>query len=80
MVLAIVAGGIAASLDATAAQSQGQAVTISDTLGATARQAMIDILRKRDRTAVDRYFGRSFIQHDPNLADALPECSRLPRK
>src|SRR5215510_15592753 len=41
----------------------------SGTLGANARQAMIDIFRKRDPTAVDRYFGESLIQHDPRLAD-----------
>jgi predicted SnoaL-like aldol condensation-catalyzing enzyme len=71
MVLAIVAGGVAASLHAGTAQSQGQAVTISDTLATTARRAMIDIFRKKDPTAVDRYFGRSFIQHDPSLTDGL---------
>jgi predicted SnoaL-like aldol condensation-catalyzing enzyme len=32
---------------------------------------MIDIFRKRDATAVDRYFDKAFIQHDPNLADGL---------
>jgi predicted SnoaL-like aldol condensation-catalyzing enzyme len=32
---------------------------------------MIDIFRKKDVTAVDRDFGESFIQHDPNLADGL---------
>ena len=53
------------------AQSQGRIMTDSDTLGATARQAMIDIFGKKDATAVDRYFGESFIQHDPNLADGL---------
>ena len=42
-----------------------------DLRGANARQAMIDIFRKKDPTAVDRYFGESFIQHDPNLADGL---------
>ena len=46
-------------------------MTISETLGANARQAMIDIFRKKDATAVDRYFGGSFIQHDPNLAEGL---------
>jgi predicted SnoaL-like aldol condensation-catalyzing enzyme len=46
-------------------------MTNSDTLGATARQAMIDIFGKKDATAVDRYFGESFIQHDPSLADGL---------
>jgi predicted SnoaL-like aldol condensation-catalyzing enzyme len=40
-------------------------------LGAKARQAMIDIFHKKDATAVDRYFGEPFIQHDPNLADGL---------
>src|SRR5262245_22039466 len=41
----------------------------SHTLGANARQAMIDIFRKKDPTAVDRHFSESFIQHDPTLAD-----------
>jgi predicted SnoaL-like aldol condensation-catalyzing enzyme len=45
--------------------------TTSDTLRANARQAMIDIFRKKDPAAVDRYFAESFIQHDPNLADGL---------
>jgi predicted SnoaL-like aldol condensation-catalyzing enzyme len=43
----------------------------SDTLAANARQAMIDIFRKKDPTAVDRYFAEAFTQHDPNLADGL---------
>jgi predicted SnoaL-like aldol condensation-catalyzing enzyme len=51
------------------AQSQVRTVTASDTLGTNARQAMIDIFRKKDATAIDRHFGESFIQHDPNLAD-----------
>jgi predicted SnoaL-like aldol condensation-catalyzing enzyme len=46
-------------------------MTTSDTFGATARQVMIDIFRKKDATAVDRYFGEPFMQHDPNLADGL---------
>jgi predicted SnoaL-like aldol condensation-catalyzing enzyme len=71
VVLAVIAGGVAASLPAVTAQSQGQAVTISDTLAATAHQAMTDIFREKDPTAVDRYFGVSFVQHDPNLADGL---------
>jgi len=45
--------------------------TTSDTLGASACQAMIDIFRTKDPTAVDRYFAESFVQHDPNLADGL---------
>ena len=53
------------------AQSQGQTMTTSDSLGATARQAMIDIFRKKDATAVDWYFAEPFIQHDPNIADGL---------
>jgi predicted SnoaL-like aldol condensation-catalyzing enzyme len=53
------------------AQSQGRTMMTSDTLGATARQAMIDIFRKQDATAVDRHFGEPFIQHDPNIADGL---------
>jgi len=53
------------------AQSQGQTMTASDTLAATARQAMIDIFRKKDATAVDWYFAEPFIQHDPNIADGF---------
>jgi predicted SnoaL-like aldol condensation-catalyzing enzyme len=45
--------------------------TTSDTLGGDARQAMIDIFRKKDPTAVERYFAESFVQHDPNLAEGL---------
>jgi predicted SnoaL-like aldol condensation-catalyzing enzyme len=53
------------------AQSEGRTVTATDTLGADARQAMIDIFRKKDVTAVDRYFAPSFVQHDPGVADGL---------
>jgi len=67
-VAAVIAGGIGTLSDA---QSQDRTVTTSDTLGANARQAMIDIFRKKDPTAVDRYFGERFKQHDPNLADGL---------
>ncbi len=70
MFLAVIAGGIGFLSDAAPAQSQGRTLT-SDGLGASARQAMIDIFRKKDPTVVDRYFGGSFIQHDPTLADGL---------
>jgi len=40
-------------------------------LGATARQAMIEIFRNRDTTAIDRFFSEPFVQHDPNIADGL---------
>jgi hypothetical protein len=40
-------------------------------LGATARQAMIEIFRNRDTTAIDRFFSEPFLQHDPNIADGL---------
>jgi predicted SnoaL-like aldol condensation-catalyzing enzyme len=53
------------------APSQGETVTNPDMLGAKARQAMIDIFRKKDATAVDRNFGEPFTQHDPSLADGL---------
>ncbi|MGB6287718.1 MAG: nuclear transport factor 2 family protein [Xanthobacteraceae bacterium] len=65
-----VASGVEAS-DTAPAQSQGRTVTNSDMLGTKARQAVIDIFRKKDVTAVDRYFGEPFTQHDPNLADGL---------
>jgi len=55
----------------TASSSLAQSATSQSTLGADARQAMIDIFRKKDATVLDRYFGESFVQHDPNLADGL---------
>jgi predicted SnoaL-like aldol condensation-catalyzing enzyme len=48
-----------------------------DTSGANARQAMIDIFRKKDATAVDRYFAESFMQHDLTLADGLAGMKSL---
>jgi predicted SnoaL-like aldol condensation-catalyzing enzyme len=71
MVLAIIASGVAILLYSASARSQDSTVTTSDILGANARQAMIGIFRKKDATAVDRYFGETFMQHDPNLADGL---------
>jgi predicted SnoaL-like aldol condensation-catalyzing enzyme len=71
MLLAIVAGGIGTLSSVTPAQSQERTVMASESLGASARQAMIDIFRKKDVAAVDRYFAQPFIQHDPNLADGL---------
>jgi predicted SnoaL-like aldol condensation-catalyzing enzyme len=55
----------------TASSGFAQSATSRSILGADARQAMIDIFRKKDPSAVDRYFGESFVQHDPNLADGL---------
>jgi predicted SnoaL-like aldol condensation-catalyzing enzyme len=40
-------------------------------IGATARQAMIEIFRDRDSTAINRFFSDQFVQHDPNIADGL---------
>src|SRR6516225_7381045 len=40
-------------------------------LGATARQAMIEIFRNRNPTAIDRFFSEPFVQHDPNITDGL---------
>jgi predicted SnoaL-like aldol condensation-catalyzing enzyme len=78
----LVAGGSAAMIamvgsdkssfaQSPASQPSLDATTTSDTLRANARQAMIDIFRRKDPTVVDRHFAESFIQHDPNLADGL---------
>lgn len=40
-------------------------------LGATARQAMIEIFRNRNSISIDRFFSDQFVQHDPNIADGL---------
>jgi predicted SnoaL-like aldol condensation-catalyzing enzyme len=68
---AAVATSLATLSGVASAQSQERTLSVSDALGATARQAMIDIFRSKDVTAVDRYFGGSFMQHDPTLADGL---------
>lgn len=52
-------------------KSQSSAAAASTNLGETARNVLIDIFRKRDLTAVDRYFAEPFVQHDPNIADGL---------
>src|ERR1700674_658552 len=55
------------------ALGHSQARTDADVpaLGAKARQAVIDIFRNRDSTAIDRLFSDPFVQHDPNIADGL---------
>src|ERR1700681_5101738 len=55
------------------ALGQSQARTDADVpdLGAKARQAVLDIFRNRDSTAIDSFFSDPFVQHDPNIADGL---------
>jgi predicted SnoaL-like aldol condensation-catalyzing enzyme len=48
----------------------------NDTLGSTAREAMISIFDKKDPSAIDRFFAESFIQHDPNIPDGLAGLKR----
>ena len=69
--IAMVGSASSSLAQSAASQTSLDLRTTSDTLGANARQAMIDIFRKKDATVVDRYFGESFVQHDPNLADGL---------
>jgi predicted SnoaL-like aldol condensation-catalyzing enzyme len=71
VLLGIIAGAVGTLPFVAPAQSQERIVMATDTLGASARQAMIDIFRKKDVTAVDRYFAAPFVQHDPSLADGL---------
>jgi predicted SnoaL-like aldol condensation-catalyzing enzyme len=75
----LAAGGSIAMIAAVypASSSLAQSATSQSTLGAAARQAMIDIFRNKDATAVDRWFGAAFVQHDPNLADGLAEMKSL---
>jgi predicted SnoaL-like aldol condensation-catalyzing enzyme len=40
-------------------------------LGATAHQAIIEIFRNRNPSAIDRFFSEPFVQHDPNITDGL---------
>jgi predicted SnoaL-like aldol condensation-catalyzing enzyme len=70
-IMAMVSAASSSFAQSAATKASLDLRTTSDTLGADARQAMIDIFRKKDPTAVERYFAESFVQHDPNLADGL---------
>jgi hypothetical protein len=69
--IAVVGWATSSLAQSAASQTSPERRTTLDTLGANARQALIDIFREKDATAVDRYFGESFVQHDPNLADGV---------
>lgn len=45
--------------------------------GLKAREAMLEIFRKKDPAAVDRYFSEPFIQHDVAVPDGLPGLKAL---
>jgi predicted SnoaL-like aldol condensation-catalyzing enzyme len=55
---------------ASARPQKGNHPDVPD-LGATARNAMIEIFQNRDSTAIDRFFSEPFVQHEPNIADGL---------
>jgi predicted SnoaL-like aldol condensation-catalyzing enzyme len=55
----------------TPTQSQDGDAAASANLGEAAQNVLIDIFRKKDVTAIDRYFAEPFVQHDPNMADGL---------
>src|SRR6201997_4082532 len=38
---------------------------------AAAREAMISIFDRKDLSAIDRFFTKQFVQHDPNISDGL---------
>jgi predicted SnoaL-like aldol condensation-catalyzing enzyme len=69
--IAIVDSASSSLAQSAASQTSLDLSTIPDTLGAKAREAMIEIFRKKDPTAVDRHFAESFIQHDPRITDGL---------
>jgi len=71
LVLATLIGG--AFLLSDLAPKPSKAANYSDAadLGATARQAMIEIFRNRNPAAIERFFSDPFVQHDPNIADGL---------
>jgi predicted SnoaL-like aldol condensation-catalyzing enzyme len=70
-IVLLAASGLGVLPGMPSAFAQDGIITTSDSRGAVARQAMIDIVRNKDATAVDRYFDRAFVQHDLNLADGL---------
>src|ERR1700756_4418198 len=71
LVFATLIGGTFLLSDLAPKPSTAANVPVVADLGATARQAMIEIFRNRDSTAIDRFFSEPFVQHDPNIADGL---------
>ena len=71
LVLATLIGGMFLLSDLAPKPSKAANHSDVGDLGATARQAMIEIFRNRDPTAIDRFFSEPFVQHDPNIADGL---------
>src|ERR1700704_6932125 len=69
--IAMVGSASSSLAQSAASQTSLDLSTTPNTLGANAREAMIDIFRKKDPTAVDRYFAEPFIQHDLNVTDGL---------
>jgi predicted SnoaL-like aldol condensation-catalyzing enzyme len=75
--IAMVGSASSSLAQSAASQTSLDLSTTPNTLGANAREAMIDLFRKKDPTAVDRYFADSFMQHDPNIADGLAGMKSL---
>ena len=75
--IAMVGSASSSLAQSAASQTSLDLSTTPNTLGANAREAMIDLFRKKDPTAVDRYFADSFMQHDPNITDGLAGMKSL---
>ena len=75
--IAMVGSASSSLAQSAASQTSLDLSTTPNTLGANAREAMIDLFRKKDPTAVDRYFADSFMQHDPTITDGLAGMKSL---
>jgi predicted SnoaL-like aldol condensation-catalyzing enzyme len=75
--IAMVGSASSSLAQSAASQTSLDLSTTPNTLGANAREAMIELFRKKDPTAVDRYFADSFMQHDPNITDGLAGMKSL---
>jgi predicted SnoaL-like aldol condensation-catalyzing enzyme len=75
--IAMVGSASSSLAQSAASQTSLDLSTTPNTLDANAREAMIDLFRKKDPTAVDRYFADSFMQHDPNITDGLAGMKSL---
>ena len=75
--IAMVGSASLSLAQSAASQTSLDLSTTPNTLGANAREVMIDLFRKKDPTAVDRYFAESFMQHDPNITDGLAGMKSL---
>ena len=63
--------GVLGGLSLASAASVNEEAQAPRPLDQEARQVLVAIFQKKDPHAVDRWFGDTFVQHDPAIADGI---------